>query len=285
MKTRILTIFATLAVGAALTSFMFYNGSGMAGYSGAPGEATCASCHSGGFAATKGITITSVPEFTDNGFYADSIYRISVIANAAAFTRYGFDCTILSPTNTTAGTMTLAGTGVKFLNAAGRRHATHSTTKISASGTATFEFSWVAPSEGDATIYAISNAVNGNNNTSGDCVITPVSLALTSVPPPTNTTVTESIIENDLNKINSVSLYPQPASSSARVDFFLNGSSAVTIALLSLKGEKIREDFLNVLESGHHSERLDLSGIAGGVYLVRVSSNEEAVTRRLAVLQ
>ncbi|MFT5681504.1 MAG: hypothetical protein ACI8RZ_002410 [Myxococcota bacterium] len=46
---------------------------------------------------------------------------------------------------------------------------THSATEPLSASSATFEFSWIAPSqEGDYTFYAAGNAVNGNRNNSGD---------------------------------------------------------------------------------------------------------------------
>jgi hypothetical protein len=285
MNKSLLTGIVYLITVAALSSFMIKNATGMAGYTGAPGENTCASCHGGGSAAVKGITITSEPEFINDEFYADSTYKISVIASASGFTRYGFDCTILSTSNTSIGTMTLAGTGVKFANALGRRHAVHATPKISSTGTATFQFSWIAPSEGDAKIYAIANAVNGSNTTAGDFVIPPVSMAVISVTPPTPTTVPDGVNEISANAVSKVNVYPNPARLSSRFNYDLTRSATVAVTLHDLTGKKVKTFYTEPQSAGHYSEKLDLQGITAGVYFIRLSIGDVKASQKMVVIE
>src|SRR6218665_838528 len=150
---------------------------GIAGYTGAPGETSCNACHGGASSPSSGVTITSVPSFTADEFIPGITYQMSVKVGAsnAALTRFGFGCEIIDDLGIDAGTMQNAGAGVKFLFAGSRKNAVHSTPKVKTNGSADFVFDWVAPSFGDtATIFVAGNAVNNNNSSSLDFPLPPV---------------------------------------------------------------------------------------------------------------
>jgi hypothetical protein len=280
MKQRILAISSFILISSLFLSFGLYNSNGMAGYTGAPGEATCSNCHSGGISASSGVTISSVPAFSNNTFYPDSIYQIIITASASGFTRYGFDCVVLSPSNTATGSMAQPGAGVKFAFGAGRMHAVHSTPKIAGTGVATFTFNWTAPSN-NATFYAIANAVNGNNNTSGDFVIPKVSLALTAVEPPIEPPIPDAIADQDA--VNALRLFPNPSSGNVTVSFFQSGETS-TIEVLDLHGRQIRPATVMNDGLGMRDSKIDVSGLPGGVYMVRISApGRRAISRPLII--
>ena len=298
MKKTISTIIlAALIIIGASAFITKKSATGYAGYTGSPGEQTCSgggACHGGGSSSVSGITITSVPAFSVNGnsdteYLPDSTYQINLTVSAAGFTRYGFDCEILDINSANAGTMQNPGSGVKFLNAFGRRNAVHSTPKIAATGIASFTFKWKAPvsSTGDATIYAIANAVNGNGTTSGDFVLSPVTKLLvegTPPPPPIDTTSTVGVKEI-FSSVSKVSVFPNPANDITNISYNLSQPKTITIQLIDIKGNVIKQLYNQENEPGFHTQILNLQGIASGVYFIKTSADQQKVSQKLITVQ
>lgn len=294
MKKTITTVLVLLTALIGSSAFILQSNNGIAGYTGSPGEITCSgngSCHGGGSSATSGITITAVPAFSvninsDTEYMPDTTYQITVQASAAGFTRYGFGCEVLNTSNTNAGTLQNAGTGVKFLNSGGKRNAVHTTPKTG-NAIASFTFKWVAPSGGDATFYAIANAVNGNNNTGGDFVIPPVSMNLVAAPTPTPPpdTSTVGLKENYFSPVTAVSVYPNPAASLTNISYYSKTSSMITVELIDIKGVLVKQLYKQEETPGQHSQLLNIAGIESGVYFIRLLSDNKKVSQKLVSIQ
>ena len=76
------------------------------------------------------MSINSLPAFSNNNYVPGTTYTLTIIITASGFNNFGFGCEILNASNTDAGTMQNAGTGVKFLTAGnGRKNAVQSATK------------------------------------------------------------------------------------------------------------------------------------------------------------
>jgi hypothetical protein len=289
-KTLIFLLFVATLIGS--SAFVIKYDNGITGYAGSPGEGTCASCHGGGSSAASGITITAIPAFSvnanfDTEYMPDSLYTISVEVEAAGFSKYGFASQILNSSNANAGTLQNAGSGVKFLNASGKRSAVHSSVKNAAS-TATFTYKWAAPSTGDATIYAIANAVNGNSSTSGDFVISPVSLALVAAPTPTigvDTTSTVGIKQNKILALNGVSIFPNPTSDLSTISYHLLKTGLVSVELIDISGRVLKQLYNATETPGPHSQILSFTGIASGVYFIKTSFDQQKVSQKLITVQ
>jgi hypothetical protein len=149
MKHLYLLFFSALILFVATSSVSVKSSSGIAGYTGAPGSfGTCGNqgCHGGGSSATSGVTITSVPSFSNNMYKPDSTYQVIIQTSAAGFNRYGFDCEILTPGGTNAGVISASlSAGVKTLQAGGgRRDAVHSSPRFGTGGV-TFTLSLESP--------------------------------------------------------------------------------------------------------------------------------------------
>lgn len=255
---------------------------GIAGYTGSPGEAYCTDCHGGGSSASSGITITAVPSFINDEYVPSTTYTITVSAQADGFSKYGFACEILDDNNSSVGTMqTIAGAGVKFLNAGnGRRNAVHSTAKSAA--TANFSFRWVAPDEGsgNVTFYASANAVNGNGQTTGDFPITPVSMSIFEGAPP----LIDGINENSIF-VSQVSVYPNPITGFATLSYSLQKSGEVAIELIEMNGKLVKQLFKEKQQPDEHSKILDLQTIPAGIYFIKVSFNNQKIAQKMVVVK
>lgn len=277
MKKKFTSI--TLALIALITSSAFiakYQSTGMAGFTGSPGEGTCNSCHFGNSVPGSGTTITATPSFTNNEYVPGTDYLITIEVASPGINSYGFGCEILNSTNTNAGTMHTPGAGVKFLNSGGRRNAVHTSTKAGTGGT-TFTFNWTAPTDGDnATIYVAGNAVNANGGNTGDFPMTPVSLALTAEVP-----IDTDVREHASSQLTQVSVYPNPATDITKVSYFLSNKKSLRIELVNLNGSVVKEFTDKVQDSGPHSQILDLQGIASGVYFIKVTIEGQKPTQKL----
>lgn len=277
------TIGTLLLIGASAFVSDTKNSTGMAGYTGAPGEQTCSACHSGGSAATKSISISSNPNFTGGKYLPDSIYDITINVSATGFNNFGFGCEILNSSNANIGTMQNAGSGVKFLNAGARQNAVHSAIKAG-TGSATFTFEWKAPAAGagDATFYACGNAVNANGNTNGDLPV-PGSALLTlnegtvAVVQPTFTAIQEVTDKF----ISNVVVSPNPSSGFSQISYNLKNESLTEIELYDINGKKIKQLAKENEQAGYKSHIINLSSVQAGVYFVRVNSNGNQVSQKL----
>ncbi|MFZ9295417.1 MAG: choice-of-anchor V domain-containing protein [Bacteroidia bacterium] len=172
------------------TGFSPLNSNGKAGFTGSPGEAKCSNCHSGGSASVFGSSLTAVPAFTNNQYLPDSIYTVTLQANAGSFTKFGLALECLNASSANTGTLQNPSPGTTLVNAGnGRKNIIHAAPLLTNNGVLQVSFTWKAPSAGAglSTFYYCLNAVNGNNNTSGDFVFSNL-LSLTEGSINTNTT-------------------------------------------------------------------------------------------------
>lgn len=281
------TISTLLLIGAsAFVSDTKYN-TGIAGYTGAPGEQTCAACHSGGTSLSSHIFINSIPKFNNFEYFPDSVYTISIstYASSTNVIKYGFGCEILDNLNdNNAGTLQNPGSGVKIINApiAGRKNAVHTTGKIAVNDSATFTFKWKAPPAGSGAlnIYATGNAVNDNGNTNGDLVLQnalTISEGTVAVVQPTFTAIQETMDKF----ISNVIVSPNPSSGFSQISYSLKNESMTEIELFDISGKKIKQLVKENEQPGYQSHIINVSSVPLGVYFVRVISNGNQVSQKL----
>ena len=187
-----------------------------AGYSGVPGESTCASCHSGG----KGSGSVSVA-FPGGLTYTAGVAQHLVVTVAdPAQRRWGFQLTARqsSSSATQGGQFTIGsdgytqlvctssafrnelfGNGCTNSNTYPLQYIEHTSagTRLGQTGSAQFSFNWTPPatSTGNITIYVAGNAANGDGNTSGDHIYT-ASYTLTAAAAPNLPAISKNGIVN-----------------------------------------------------------------------------------------
>lgn len=279
MKSSSIKVVILLIVALTGMSFLFVSKTGMAGYTGSPGEGNCGSCHSGGSSSASSISISAIPSFTNNEYVPGTTYTITITVNASGFSQFGFGCEILNASNANAGLMQNQGAGVKFLNSGARKNAVQSTAK-SGSGSANFQFEWVAPASGAATFYVSGNAVNGNNNSAGDFPVTPITLALQAGAPVDPVGLAEGSILS-----GEALLYPNPANSLAGLSFMLKQEAAIEAEILSLDGKSLKRINLGQLQAGLHNQSLDVQDFAPGLYFVKLSAENKKLSQKLLILE
>jgi hypothetical protein len=274
---------ATLALLTFLLTTAFItkiNNNGVAGYAGSPGESNCGACHGGGSSITSGVTVSATPSFSNNEYIPGTVYNVSVSVQATGFTRFGLGCEILNTSSANAGTMQAAGAGVKFLNAGnGQRNAVHSAVKTVSSGAGVFSFQWVAPAqgEGDVTFYYCGNAVNGNNNTSGDLPIAGNMMLTEGV-----VTITTSIGNSEM-PVSKISVFPNPATDYLTVSYFASKNTNLSAELFDINGKKIKSLMNENQTPGIHEKTISLQGIEPGIYFVKLNSDGKKVSQKMIV--
>jgi hypothetical protein len=77
---------------------------------------------------------------------------------------------------------------------------------------------------------------------------------------------------------------PNPASTAAKVTINLPGSMAVKVSVYDLAGRRVATVVDRVLREGENAAALDVSGMAAGVYILRLEAGGRVAAKRLAVV-
>lgn len=85
--------------------------------------------------------------------------------------------------------------------------------------------------------------------------------------------------------IESVTVYPNPVSQSAILDFGLTTSDIVTIEILDLTGRTVMTIQNAMMEAGQHSVSIDVSSMSNGMCFVRLTSNNSTHIQKLFVVK
>jgi hypothetical protein len=84
--------------------------------------------------------------------------------------------------------------------------------------------------------------------------------------------------------VQSMSIYPNPATSEATVDVRMVLSGEVSIRVYDVQG-KLMESYLVMAEGEQFTYTLSLENLAAGMYNVVVESGDEKQTSKLAVVR
>ena len=90
-------------------------------------------------------------------------------------------------------------------------------------------------------------------------------------------------IGNMLDYINNVTVYPNPASEFAIVEFEVSQSKTVAVTVFDVVGKVVDQVSPTVLNAGTDQIRLNTSSFDGGIYFIRIESDGEAITEMLTV--
>jgi uncharacterized repeat protein (TIGR01451 family) len=148
-----------------------------AGYTGAPGEEpeACAECHVPTDVGSGHFTISAPATYVPGQTYSITVTHTNADPTRI---RWGFELTVLDPSDEQAGNLQPLNGLTQVLNNAGpsgaRQYIEHTAagTFIDQQNTASWTFDWTAPSTdvGTVTFYAAGNQANNDGNTSGDYI-------------------------------------------------------------------------------------------------------------------
>ena len=83
----------------------------------------------------------------------------------------------------------------------------------------------------------------------------------------------------------SISLYPNPATSSINLYFFIADNEQVSIAVYDLVGHKIKTAEPGLLSAGPQAIRIASDDLEPGIYLVQTTISGKTYTRKLTIVQ
>ena len=86
----------------------------------------------------------------------------------------------------------------------------------------------------------------------------------------------------DLSGLASVELFPNPASSYLTIQLSTPSRKDINLELLSTEG-KVQLSTVMVAEKGTTKKSVEVSGLAGGVYFLRIISNDGVITKKVVI--
>ncbi|MEN9346290.1 MAG: hypothetical protein RLZZ60_1759 [Bacteroidota bacterium] len=234
-----------------------------AGYSNAPGDFNCTSCHTSSIITSNNSNLNNIRlngNFTGNGYIPDSTYSMELTFKQTGKVKYGFQITCLDKTGSPAGTFTSTTSRTskvtRVYNSKTREYIQHTTTGTSTVGTDStrWVFTWKAPTSniGNLTFYMVVMAANNNGtDDNGDIVyaktlVLPPSSLLPSAVATSNDTLTCTGYNVQLNGVgtNSPTAYNwniiggTPSTSTLQNPTVTFSTTGAKMAILSVRNNK-----------------------------------------------
>ena len=224
---------------------------------GAPGESTCTSCHSGSILSAAGVVnfefnvAGSSTEYTPGETYP---MQISIGSGSKS----GFELTILNGNNQKAGDF-INGVNTSTTVASGKEYIRHS----ASNNLTSFNFEWTAPSSnmGDLRAFFSFCKSNVNGLNSGDLIYVGDVLIPTGVP------LSNSKIDENPNQIK---LFWDASTKQIHLNYELMENSELMINIQSLNGQLIQSTTLGKQYSGNYHQVIAGGDVIPGLYLVSV---------------
>ncbi len=94
---------------------------------------------------------------------------------------------------------------------------------------------------------------------------------------------TTSLSVDNIHSVSSLSVYPNPTSSTTNISVSLTESTPLTISLYSLLGENMMSVYNGYGNVGANSFTADVSKLAAGVYHLRIETSSGVVVRQIVV--
>lgn len=194
----IIALFIAVAIG--FSSSGSHPVQGSAGYTGAPGDAFCSTCHSPNASINGTVQIGGLPaEIVPGQTYN---LTVTITRTAGTATRGGFQMLVLNGSNQNSGNLfdVETDTSVKTVSG-GKKYSGHEPFRtFPGSGVISWQVDWQAPptnATGQAKFYVAGMFANGNMGSGGDRAIAfssivpfqsstpdPITLTITNVDPP-----------------------------------------------------------------------------------------------------
>lgn len=244
---------------------------------------TCArsGCHNGPILTPDSTTLTlnigtgtpTTPLNNSFIYTPNTVYNMSFVINA--FTgNYGFQMDALNSSNKQAGRFNLSNTAtttLKWIIAAGDSvfYVGHK----NASSTKNWTYKWTSPAAGTGpvTFYYAYNAGNNQDDAIGD-MIYQSSVTINELP---------NGIEDIATKITNLNVFPNPVTTDFGISFNMKETDKVVATVYTLDGKLAKELMNERVMEGNFNRNFDLSGMASGVYLVKINVGTAQVVKKV----
>lgn len=240
---------------------------------GAPGEATCTSCHNGsvldGNAGVNSLTLVA----GGTEYAPDAVNSMQLTFNDAS-SKNGFQLVVLNEAEEMAGSLAVSdATNTKFVTSAflNREYITHTSNGTTLS---TWTFDWSAPSSGDVTFYVATNRTNANAQNTGDVVY--VSEHTFNAPSTANILIEEAVAP-------SFNVGYQPETNQLFLDFIVNQTEELSLNITDLNGKSVHFEHLGNYVPGNYSNNVRLNELEQGIYSVTLFMNNKPFSGKIYV--
>jgi hypothetical protein len=94
------------------------------------------------------------------------------------------------------------------------------------------------------------------------------------------------MIERDVDALQLLGTYPNPASQRATVRYAVpeDVDGTVRIYLYDIMGRRV-QTVTRTTEAGRHKQVMDVSGLASGVYFLRLTDGDATKTQKMTVVR
>jgi hypothetical protein len=290
---KYITLTATLGICSYITlsSFMLKTAGMHPSSTGAPGDlGSCANastgCHSNATVTNDNTNIvnTLIYSAADSSYVPGQTYTLTLKAQKSGIVKFGFGMVALRTSNNSnqgtwvvtdaARTHTVTGTGTLST----RKYMTHSTngTPAVSAGLGQWSFNWKAPATnvGNIKFYYATNCTNNNNDETGDQLYLS---SFTIHPFVSTTSVANWINEEDLF------VSANPANQELVVNYQLKRECQLSLQLFDLQGKRLAQTEPLYKFAGANSDRLSLTDVTPGIYMVSVNINGALLTKKVLV--
>ena len=97
---------------------------------------------------------------------------------------------------------------------------------------------------------------------------------------------TSSEILSDVPQTPTLSQnYPNPFNPTTNIEFTLNRASDVTLEVFNITGQKVATLVQDRMPAGSHQQRFDASGLASGIYMYRLTTDQYMMTRQMILIK
>ena len=268
---------ALTGVGASLALFILIAASARSfgvspGFTGAPGEGLCTSCHPGSPANSGpgGVSLDAPPHYTPG-----MTYDFNVTVSDPTASRFGFQVVAKDGADDFQGTWEIVDPADTRFSSPDANYVTHVSAPFG-SGSHAFAVRWTAPGSdvGDITFYAAGNGADGGGQPTGDQIYTAVATSA-----PSGSSSSESAPA--LPSFQLTDVFPIPFVDHTTFRFELSRPGAVDLVLYDLSGRELRSESFGTFGIGSHSARLNGAGLPSGVIVYRLVSGGEEASGRL----
>ena len=84
-------------------------------------------------------------------------------------------------------------------------------------------------------------------------------------------------------KLTDVNLYPNPADNEVNIDFTLRKNAEVSYRIVNNMGQVVLTAEPESLSAGNHLERIDISSLAAGLYMLNLNIDGKIVTKKISI--
>lgn len=244
------------------------------GKTGAPGDGSCTSCHSGTVQSGTGfqtVVLTNAAGTMVSSYNPGETYTVSV-GMLTTNAKNGFEIVALTPSNTQAGSVAVTSATTTKTVTFGSK--TRITQKSGGTSLNNWSFAWTAPATnvGNVTFYLATNVSNSNNGDSGDVIRNSQHVFGSTAG-----------IQENTEKV-AINLGYAKASNSLTIDLTsqLNGEAAIN--LVDLSGKSVQFEQLGNVATGNNMLSVKLNNqLPKGVYIAHINVNNNFVSKKIYI--